>query len=58
MDFLISSSLKNITKKKPINIKYQFKNIVQYKISDNIKVEFIPVLGKHETCNEIRESNI
>ena len=43
-----SSSLKNITKKKPINIKYQFKNIVQYKISDNIKVEFIPVLGKHE----------
>ena len=43
-----TSSIKNTTRKKPINLKYHFKNKVSYRINDNIKLEFIPWLGKHD----------
>lgn len=44
-----SSSLRGVTRKKPVNLRYQFKNKITHKISDNIKLEFIPWIGKQES---------
>lgn len=39
-------SLLRESKDTPINLKYKFKNKILYKINNNIKLEFIPWLGK------------
>ena len=43
-----SSNFKKIKRKKPINLKYEFKNKIVYKINNNVKIEFVPWLGKHD----------
>ena len=40
--------MKKTTRKRPINLKSHFKNKVSYRINDNIKLEFIPWLGKQD----------
>lgn len=40
--------MKKTTRKRPINLKSHFKNKVSYRINNNIKLEFIPWLGKHD----------
>lgn len=43
-----SSSIRDTTRKNPINLKYEFKDKVTYKINDNVKLEFMPWLGNYE----------
>ena len=42
------SSIKNTTRKQPINLKYKFKHKITYRINENAKLEFIPWLGKYD----------
>lgn len=53
-----SSFLKDTTREKPISIKYEYKDKIIYKISENVKLEFIPILGKHKHEREIKSEKV